>query len=320
MHPMIDLLTFGEALLRLTPPDYRRLEQSTVLEVHIAGSELNTAVGLARLGLKVRWVSRLTDNVVGRLIEKTLLTQGVDASQIIWTQNDRVGIFYMEEGKAPRASQVTYDRAGSALSRMQLDDLDRDALLQDPPRLLHLTGITLALSKDCASIARHLLSDCQQKNIPLSFDFNYRSRLWSVESARQVCESFMRAASLIFIPARDAQAIYGTRSLEELTDRFPQAAIVMTQGADGASMITPEGEQFHQPAISAEIVCRVGGGDAFDAGFLYAHLKNMPPQMCLRYGNAAAALKYSLPGDLPLFDLQQVIQLAEQPGSGDIQR
>lgn len=315
-----DVVTLGEALLRLTPPDFRRLDQSPLLEMHIGGSELNTAVGLARLGLCVAWVSRLTDNVVGHHIVRTLRAQGVMTDHVIWTDTDRVGLYYVEEAKAPRTNQVTYDRAGSSMSRIQPEDIDLAALNPSSCRLLHMTGITLALSASCIQTVQYLVTAFQTCGIPLSFDLNYRMRLWDMDTARQVCEPFLQAASILFIPARDAVTFYGTDDLERLHARYPQATIVMTRGAQGASAITPEGSTFSRPAYPAETVSRIGGGDAFAAGFLYAYLQSQDIPTALAYGNAVAALKYSLPGDMPLVDRSRVLQIIAETDSGSIIR
>ncbi len=315
-----DFLTFGEALLRLTPPDFLRLEQSGVLEMHVGGSELNTAIGLARLGVKTRWVSRLTDNVPGRLIAGTLAKNGVDPSGIIWTDADRLGIYYMEEGKPPRASQVTYDRAESAISRIALDEVDVAAWMEPAPRLLHLTGITLALSVGCREVATAMLETAKRDGALVSFDLNYRAKLWDVATARDACEPFMAVADYVLIPGRDAETFYGTSSLDALHERYPSATIVVTRGSDGAEAVTPDGATYHQSTFPAETVSRVGGGDAFAAGFFYGVLQEMDLPTALRYGAAVAALKYTIPGDMPLVDREQVEALVQTAGGGGIVR
>jgi 2-dehydro-3-deoxygluconokinase len=315
-----DILTMGEALLRLTPPHYQRFEQTKALEMHIGGSELNTAIGLARMGMAVRWFSRLTDNLIGRHIARELTAQGVDTSLIRWTPHDRTGIYYMEEGKAPRPSQVIYDRAGSAMSHITIDDVDLDGLLVDSPHLFHVSGITLAISQTSAESAQKLWQACQTRGIKLSFDINYRAKLWSTTRAREVCELWMLTADLIFIPERDAMSIYGTSDLLDLHGRYPQATLIMTRGAQGASAITPTGEHYHQAVYPVETVCRIGGGDAFSAGYLYGVVNQESVQVCLRYGAAIAALKYSLAGDLPLIDRHQVLDLVQSGNTQSVLR
>lgn len=309
---MADVLTMGEALLRLTPPHHKRFEQSPTLEWHIGGSELNTAVGLARMGLDVVWVSRLPDQIMARQIERTLQAQGVDVSQIIWTDDDRLGTYYMEEGLGARPSRVTYDRAHSAMSHITPQDIDLAALFAKRPRLFHTTGITLALSESTAQTVQAVVAACQRHDVPMSFDFNYRAKLWDIDTARKQCQPIMEAAKLIFMPARDAQLAYGTDDLVTLHDKFPQATLIMTRGAAGSVAITPDGQRFEQGIFPTETVCRVGGGDAFAAGFLYGHLGGMTAADSLRYGAALATLKYSLAGDMPLVNKDDVVALTEQ--------
>lgn len=315
-----DVLTMGEALLRLTPPHYQRFEQTKALEMHIGGSELNTAVGLSRMGMRVRWLSRLTDNGIGRRIERELIAQGVDVSAICWTSDQRTGIYYMEEGKTPRASQVIYDRAGSAMSHITPDNIEIETLFADSPRLFHVSGITLAISDTSAEATQKLWHACHERDVLLSFDVNYRAKLWTTSQARARCEMWMQSAHLIFIPERDALALYDTSDLTELHRRYPQATLIMTRGAHGADGITPNGDISHQAVYPTETVCRIGGGDAFSAGYLYGYLHQAPVGLCLQYGAALAALKYSLAGDLPIIDRQQVFDLIQNNTAPSVQR
>ncbi len=140
--PRYDVVTLGETMLRLTPPGLKRLEQAMSFEIEVGGTESNMAIGLARLGLKVLWLSRLTDNPLGRLIARTIASHGVDTSRVVWTADDRIGLYFLEEGRAPRGSKVTYDRRHSAISQMRPAELPVELFHADGARLLHLTGIT----------------------------------------------------------------------------------------------------------------------------------------------------------------------------------
>ena len=150
MTPRFDVITLGETMLRLTPPALRRIEQTQTFDLEIGGSESNTSVGLARMGLKVAWVSRLTDNALGRLIARGIATQGVDVSQVVWTREHRIGVYFLEEGRPPRPSRVIYDRADSAFSHMTPADLPLSLFAPGGARLLHVTGITPALGPTTA--------------------------------------------------------------------------------------------------------------------------------------------------------------------------
>ncbi len=320
---MYDVVTLGETMARLTPPGTLRLEQAQALEVHVGGSESNTAVGLARLGLRVCWLSRMTDNPVGHVIANAIRAQGVDTSQVVWTEADRVGLYFLEEAAAPRDSRVIYDRRDSAISRMQPEQLPADVFKRGEGRLLHLTGITLALSPTAYETAQRALELARTAGWQISFDVNYRGKLWTPDTARAGCEPFMQAADIIFLPLRDAKLLYklddsltADAAMAELRRRYPQAAIIMTLGADGAVASGTDGVVVRQPAFPAAAVCRLGRGDAFTAGFLYrwlADVSDLP--MALRYGAAMAALKFGITGDMPLVEPGEVQALVARGGT-----
>lgn len=321
---MYDVVTLGETMVRLTPATPLRLEQALALEVHVGGSESNTAVGLARLGARVCWLSRLTDNPMGKVITNTLRAQGVDTSRVVWTADDRVGLYFLEEGAAPRESRVIYDRKLSAISRMQADELPADLFRAGEARLLHLTGITLALGEAAYATCARALELAQAAGWKVSFDVNYRGKLWTLEAARTGCERFMQAADVIFLPLRDALNIYGYRNdedakavLDDLGRRYPQATVAMTLGEGGALARRPDGAIAHHPIFQAAAVSRLGRGDAFTAGFLYRWLEAADDiQGALRWGTAMAALKYGITGDMPLVEKAEAQALVERGALG----
>jgi 2-dehydro-3-deoxygluconokinase len=322
-----DVITLGETMLRFTPPGLKRLEEARSFEVEIGGTESNMAIGLARLGLKVLWLSRLTANPLGRLIANTIAGYGVDTSRVVWTEADRVGLLFFEEGKAPRGSRVFYDRQHSAVSRMRPEDLPLDLFRPEGARLLHLTGITVALGPDVATTMQEALQAAKAAGWLVSFDVNYRRQLWTPAVARQGCEPFARAADVLFIPRGDACALFelatttpAERLLETMVQAYPQATIAVTLGKEGAIAYEPSGKRLRQVAFPAEEVGRLGGGDAFAAGFLYAFLTATEPQErlanALRWGAAFAALKYTVGGDIPLIERHEVAALVAQGAGG----
>lgn len=318
-----DVITLGETMLRLTPPAFKRLEQTTNFNLEVGGTESNAAIGMARLGLKVLWLSRLTNNALGRIIERTIASYGVDTSQVIWTEQDRVGLYFLEQGKAPRGSQVIYDRKQSAISQMKASELPVNLFRPGVARLLHLTGITPALSQSLAITARRALLLAQEAGWLVSFDLNYRSRLWTPVEAVEGCAPFVEAADILCAPLNEVRLLYDLgveatpeQALDLLNSRYPQATLVLTLGPEGAIGLEPGGQVLRQPAFPAEEVDRLGGGDAFIAGFLYRYLTNDTAEdrlaQALRWGTAAAAFKYSLPGDIPVFDRSEIEALVEQ--------
>lgn len=320
---MYDVVTLGETMVRFTPPGTLRLEQAQALEVYVGGSESNTAVGLARLGLRVCWLSRLTDNPMGHVIANTIRAQGVDTSHILWTDTDRVGLYFLEEAAAPRESRVIYDRRDSAISRIQPEQLPTDVFQRGEGQLLHLTGITLALSPTAYETAQRAMELAREAGWRLSFDVNYRGKLWSMDTARAGCTPFMQNADVLFMPLRDARPLFKLGEsmtaedvMGELRKLYPQATIVMTLGADGAIASGSNGVIVRQAAFPAAPVCRLGRGDSFTAGFLYRWLNDAHDlQMALRYGTAMAALKYGITGDMPLVEPHEVQTLVAGGGA-----
>ena len=323
------VITFGETMLRFSPSGFSRLEQSSEVEVHVGGSESNTAVGLARLGHRVQWISRLTDNPMGRRIANSISSHGVDCSQLIWTQNDRIGTYYMERGAGPRHSQVYYDRAQSAMSRIQPGDLLVDMFPSEDKTdssIFHTTGITLGISASARATALEAQRRAKSSGLLISFDLNYRAKLWEPSEAASYCDDFAKNCDLILLPIRDARTLYGIDSLPESTclslrERWPLATIVLTLGEKGSCLLTRQNTFIHQVAFPTQEVERLGSGDAFSAGFLAGMLRNLSESDCLKLGNAAAAIKYTIPGDFPVFDRSTVEQLAFSDAlSKEIQR
>jgi 2-dehydro-3-deoxygluconokinase len=322
-----DVVTLGETMLRFTPPGLQRLEQASHFDIEVGGTESNLAIGLARLGLKVLWLSRLTANPLGRIIAHAIAGHGVDTSRVVWTEGDRVGLLFFEEGRPPRGSQVIYDRRQSAVSQMRPEELPTDLFHPDGSRLLHLTGITLALGPHLTATAHRALHLAKQAGWLVSFDVNYRGQLWDPAAALQGCDPVARAADILFVPRGDACILYGVDSttaadhiIATLAERYPRTTIVMTLGAEGALGCEPGGQVVQQPAFPAQEIGRLGGGDAFAAGFLFHYLTTTDsshrlPQ-ALAWGVALAALKYSILGDMPLVERHEVETLIAQRGEG----
>ena len=310
-----DILTIGETMLRFTPPGVQRIDQAPYFELEVGGTESNTSVGLSRLGLNVAWLSRLPANPLGKRIARTLAGQGVDTSHIVWAAGERLGLYFIEFGDGPRPTQVTYDRADSAMSRMQPEELPAELFEPGQARHLHLTGITVAISDSAAATARRAVELAKAASMTFSFDVNYRAKLWSPEEARVGCHEFAAAADIFFTPIRDAESIYGVSSdpdtaLAQLQAKYPQATVILTLGAEGAIGAQPGKASISQSVFPAGTVGRIGGGDAFTAGVLYGYLTDTDEKTrlatALRWGAAAAAFKYTIPGDMPLFEKEEV--------------
>lgn len=317
-----DVVTLGETLLRLNPPDLDLLERTTVLEARIGGSESNTAVALSRLGLRVAWLSRLPDNPLADRILTELSGHGVDVGSVRRAPGERLGAYYYQPARAPRASRVWYDRANSAMAQMRPDELPDDFFQPDAARLFHTTGITPGIGEAARKTAFAALQRARDAGWRVSFDVNHRAALWPPETARPVYEQALALADLVFAAERDVGLLWPEYATDwrGLHARCPQALLVVTRGAAGAAARLPDGTVHEQPAIAAEVVDRLGRGDAFSAGFLCRWLENGDAAEALRWGNAAAALKAAIPGDLALIDRREIEDLLSAAGGVDVRR
>src|SRR5258708_2345661 len=185
-----DVVTFGEAMLRFVPQNDQRTEQAQAFNVTVGGGELNVAVGVSRLGLRSAWGSRLPDNPLGPLLPGKVREQGVGSSHVAMTKDGRCGLYFLEQGASPRAAAVLYDRADSAISRIKPGDVDWGRVLEGV-RFFHISGITPALSKSAAEVTREALSAARKAGCMVSYDLNYRSKLWTPVEARPCHDPLM---------------------------------------------------------------------------------------------------------------------------------
>ena len=293
-------------MLRLSVPAGRRLDDTRTLDMELAGAESNVSVALARLGWRVGWVSRMPDHALSNAILRALRSDGVDISAVKRVPEERLGTYFIEFATPPRSTQVIYDRANSAASRMTSADVDWDYLLDT--RLLHLTGITAALSESCYDLLVEAVQRARAAGVTVSFDVNYRAKLWPVDIAGEKLRPLIRDADILFCKGADASSLFGCdgepsalmMKLKALTNA---AALFCTFGENGASLLY-DGEFVTQPAFPVRIVDRIGSGDAFAAGVLDGWLSRRAPQTDssafregLRHGVALAAIALSQFGD-----------------------
>jgi 2-dehydro-3-deoxygluconokinase len=303
-----DVITFGEAMVRLSPPHFRRLEQATTLDVAIGGAELNTAVGLARLGRTSSWVSRLTRNPLGRLMANKAREAGVGTDHIVWTDDDRVGIYFVEFGAAPRASSVLYDRKNAAIAGVRPGMVDWGQAFAGA-RWFHLTGITPALSSGAAETTREALRAARAAGVRTSIDLNYRAKLWSQAEAGKWMKEFLQHCDVLITTEEDVDKVLGIKGEDyeavarQLAKAFPLAVVAITLRQNPLvwnnswTAIALDGDRLLRTrTYEVEIVDRLGAGDSFAAGLIHGLLDG-DAQKALDYGVAASALKHSIPGD-----------------------
>jgi 2-dehydro-3-deoxygluconokinase len=307
-------------MVRLSPPGHARLEEATTLECRTGGSESNVAVALARLGLRVAWLSRLPENALGRLIERRLRSLGVDTAHVLWAAGGRAGLYFIEPGAMPRPTRVLYDRAGSAASEMEPEAMPWEIVRA--ARHLHLSGITPGLSDSCRAVAARAIAEARRASATVSMDVNYRARLWSPAKAAAVLGELLPSVDLLISTAVDLEILFGIAGEPEAVataarERFGVKVAVVTLGAAGACLADSEG-CHRETCYPAAEVDRVGAGDAFDAGLLFGYLRG-DLRAGLAYGLAMAALKHTIPGDEFVGSLAEVEELIAS-GHGDIHR
>lgn len=306
------VVAFGEAMLRLTPPGRERLERTRRLDVTVGGAELNTAVALRGLGVPAAWVSVLPETALGRLIAREARAAGVDVGGVRWVPEaaGRAGLYFLEEATDPRPSAVTYDRTGSAMARAAPGAFDWAALLRGAAAL-HVSGITPAVSEGCRAETMVAVRTARALGVPVAFDLNYRSKLWSEAAAAACFRELVPLVDVLFASRGGLRTFFGIdgsreECLRRAREELGVGVAVMTRkenkGSRGIKLASlalgPGGEVAQTPWVTTEIVDRLGGGDAFAAGFLAGYLAD-PAGLgyACALGTAAAALKHTMLGD-----------------------
>lgn len=312
------ILCFGELLLRLTPPDKDLLLRSRLLEVHVGGAEANVGVALAGLDHHVRIVSALPDDAIGRHVLAEMRAGGVDTSAIL-VRPGRMGLYFSSPGASARAPEVKYDRAGSVFAQLEADAFDWDILLAGARRL-HLSGITPALGSGPAKLALSAAKAATRLAVPLSFDGNYRAKLWEGrrDEAGALLFELISHADILFGNHRDVSLLLGQsfsgrsaddrrQAAEGAFAAFPRLRLMASTARTvddplhhriSARIDTPDHAVETDEIMLSGIVERIGGGDAFAAGVLHGLGREWSDiDVALRIGLAMTSLKHSLPGD-----------------------
>ena len=326
-----NVVTFGEAMIRLTAPGFSRLEQSEQFDVYVGGSELNVAVCVQRLGIDSSFITRLVDNSLGRMIANKTREHGVDVSNIIWTKEGRVGKYYLEHGANPRPSSVIYDRKNSAISEIEPGMVNWDSVFKGEG-LFHTSGITPALSESALKVTEEAMRSAKKNNWTVSVDLNYRSKLWSKEQANKAMTKLMEYTDILITTEEDTERVFGiTREdycevARELSNEFNFDVVAITLREnismwrnDWTAIAYADGKIYEDMIYELELVDRVGGGDAFTGGFLYGYITEDAKEG-IKFGNASSAIKQSNPGDLSWASLEEVKNLKKGGGRIRINR
>ncbi|MCK5238845.1 MAG: sugar kinase [Candidatus Thorarchaeota archaeon] len=316
-----DVVTFGEVMLRLSPPDFLRFEQTHSYNAHAGGAEMNVAVACARLGLTSAYVTKLGDNSIGHFIRNQARTHGVDTSYVLWDPDNRCGVYFVEFGAAPRTNRVIYDRQHSAISKIKKGEVAWNDIFSDS-RIFHTSGITPALSESCAEVTMEALRAAKTNGCQVSYDVNYRGKLWTPKQANKFMEPASEFIDILITTEEDTKVVYGIEGTsyedvaEKLMDKFGFEVVVITLRETPTVLRNKwsvfaysNGKVFRSPVYDVEVIDRLGGGDSCSAGFIYGYLVKKDLQQAVDFGGAFSALKHSVPGDLAFVYKEEVEKL-----------
>ena len=348
-----DLLSLGECMIRLSPPGHQRIELSPSFEAWCGGGEYNVAYALARLGLKTGWASKLVDNPLGHFIRNHAMTSGMDISEVVWVpfdgtgKKDRIGLDFVEVGTGIRPSVTVYDRGHSAISHMEFEDLDWNRIFcARKVRWFHTGGIFTALSQSCAETVTEVVKLAKKAGTIVSYDLNFRSKLWDSETAQKETRELMPYIDVLFGNEEDFQKSLGAAvkgvddnlknlpvenyklMVKELVSEYPNLKIVaatlrevITANINNWSAILYYDNKFYESKKyeNFEIEDRVGGGDGFCSGMIFGIFNNYTPQEWVDLGAAHGALLQTTRGDTSMFTKSELMHVFEG-GSARIKR
>lgn len=319
------MITFGEAMIRLSPPNFRRIEQAKSLDLQVGGAELNTAVAVSRLGHTASWISRLPDNPLGRLVANHAREAGVDTSHVMYSKDERLGLYFLEFGAAPRASSVIYDRKGSAIAAVQ-PGMVPWAKVFAGTKWFHVTGITPALSASSAATTREAMMAAKAAGVKTSMDLNYRVKLWTTTEAGKCLSDLMQYCDVLITTEEDVEKVFGITgsNYEEVAakvaDKFKLDIVAITLRENPlvwrntwTGMAYQKGKVYKTRTYEVEIVDRLGAGDSFAAGLIHGLLGG-DVQNALDWGVATSAIKHSIPGDFAWVRHEEVEALLKGGG------
>lgn len=340
---MAKIVTFGELMLRLAPEGYYRFFQNDRMQATFGGGEANVAVSLANYGMDASFVTKLPTHAIGQGAVNSLRALGVDTSDIV-RGGERVGIYYLEKGASQRGSVCIYDRAYSAIQMASPSDFDWDKIF-DGADWFHFTGITPALGENLVQICIDACKAAKAHGVKISCDLNYRGKLWTREAARKAMTELCQYVDVCISNEEDAKDVFGIEAentdiyggkldkegyksvAKQLMEKFSFEKVAITLRSsisandnDWAAMLYDGEEYCFSKEYHLHIVDRVGGGDSFGGGLIYALLSGKTTQQAVEFAVAASALKHSIEGDYNRVTVSEVEKLAGGDGSGRVQR
>lgn len=317
------IVTFGEILMRLSPPNHLRLSQTSTLEVHYGGAEANVAASLSVLGIKTQFVTSVPDNELGSSAINMMRSFGV--TPIVLNQGNRLGVYYFEHGASERPGKVLYDRSGSSFSQLQKGMIDWESIFKTAD-WFHWSGITAALSLELAEVCEEALIIASRMGLPISADLNYRPSLWNYgKKASEIMPNLVQYCDVLLGGVDDSEKCLdvkiSTLDSKEIVfgkwmESFPKLKTIVSTArydanasSNGISAVLCNGkEMFESKKYNiSHIVDRIGTGDAFMAGILYGMIQwPNDSQRALEFATAASCLKHSIVGDINLVTVEEV--------------
>ncbi len=322
MKKDFDLLSLGEIMLRLSPPDNERITRGDTLSKQAGGAELNSATGAAMLGLRCGIISKLPANDLGIYIKNRIRLCGVSDDYLVYDDEPdaRLGVYYYESGAYPRKPRIVYDRKNTSINKLKVEDVPPHIF--DATRCFHTSGITLALSPEIRETAIEMIKRFKAQGTLISFDVNFRGNLWTGPQAKECIESILPYVDIFFCSESTARLTFLKEGdlkqiMKSFTEEYPISIVASTQRTVhspkrhtfGSVIYSAKDDTYYEeaPYADIEVVDRIGSGDAYISGVLYgllAHEDNI--QKALEYGNAVSALKNTIPGDLLSTDLKEI--------------
>ncbi len=329
---MSDVVTFGELMLRLTPPGRQRFAQAPHFEITFGGAEANVAVLIAQLGGRADFVTRLPANDLAQRAINELRGLGVGTSHIA-RGGGRIGVYYLEQGASQRAGKVLYDRAHSAIAEAQVGEFDWEKIFAGA-RWFHFSGITPALSPATAELTAEACAAARHLGLTVSFDLNYRAKLWTCEQAGAVLTPLMQHVDLCVTSAEEARAVFNLECSDDPVDaagklrgRFDFKTVALTQRSGSlacstgwGAMLFADGTPHFSRRHEIGVIDRVGAGDSFTGALIFSLLRGDAPAQAIEFAVAASTLKHTIPGDYALLTLGEVEALAAGADGGRVQR
>jgi len=329
---MSKIITFGEIMLRLSPMGYERFVQAKQFNAFYGGSEANVAVSLANFGKKVGYVTKLPQNDIAQSAINELRKYGVDTEAVV-RGGERVGLYFCENGESQRPAKLVYDRKNSAIAKAKREDFDWNKIFEGA-EWFHFSGITPALSEECAKITLDAVKEAKKKGMTVSIDLNYRETLWSADEYSKVMRELLKYCDVALGGMEEAEMAMGEGAgddcntvLKKFVKKFDlkYASIILrnrftSEDVDWTAVLYDGNNFYNSKKYDIHVVDNIGGGDAFAAALIYAIISKLSNQEIIEFSTAASCLKYTMNGDTNLSSVEEVEKLMNGDGSGKVSR